>query len=323
MGAFPSGDSFRSILSFFFVNQRELGNSEEAKVYPMATINSRNRSTADGIKADGTRAAKKAAYSPLMDALARLGYAVRGVMYVMIGAIALQAALGKTTSPADQVGAIAAIGHLPSGRILLWVILVGLISYSLWGMIRAILDPFRKGTDTAGLLARGGYLVSAATYAFFALATYGLLHGSGSSSGSGQLTQVVSKLMQSPSGRLLVAGMGAAVVMGGLYQIYAGVTMNFEHRFKPYALSADQLRTAKQMGKIGTAVRGLVIAITGFFILLAATSADPSKARGFSGALSYLGQQPYGVWLLAIVAAGLIFLGIYSLMSAAWFRLRQ
>lgn len=289
----------------------------------MTTARTRKQSTVENLQADGTRAAKKAAYSPLMDALARLGYAVRGIMYVAIGAIALQAALGKSSSPADQIGAIAAIGRVAGGKIVLWVILVGLISYALWGVIRAILDPFHKGSDTGGLMARGGYLVSAASYIFFAFATYGLIRGTGSGGGSNATIQFVSKLMEMQAGRWLVAIIGLAVLLGGLYQIYAGITMNFEQRFKPYALSGDELRTAKQMGKIGTAVRGLVIGIIGVFLILAATSADPAKARGFSGALSFLGNQPYGIYVLAIVAAGLIFLGLYSLMAAAWFRLRQ
>src|SRR5512138_1582110 len=129
----------------------------------MARSQSNSRSTVDNIKADGERAAKKAAYSPVMVALARLGYAVRGLLYVTIGAIALQAALGKATSPADQIGAIAALGRLSSGRILLWVMLAGLSAYALWGIVRAIADPFHKGSDTNGLLARAGYVVSAVT----------------------------------------------------------------------------------------------------------------------------------------------------------------
>jgi hypothetical protein len=290
----------------------------------MATAQSNKRSTAQGVKADGERAAKKAATSPLMEALARLGYAVRGAMYFMIGSIALQSALGKASTPADQIGAIAAIGRLPSGRILLWVVLVGLASYALWGIIRAVLDPFHKGSDTSGMLARGGYLISAVSYAFFAFATYGLLRGTSSSGGgSAQTVQFVSKVMQVPAGRILVAALGLGVVLAGLYQIYAGFQLNFEQRFKTYALTPDQLRTAIQMGKIGTIVRGIVISIVGAFLILAATSADPSKARGFSGALSFLGQQPYGLWVLAIIAIGLMFLGIYSLMSAAWFRLKR
>ncbi len=251
------------------------------------------------------------------------GYAVRGVMYVAIGAISLQAAIGKTTSPADQIGAIAAVGRVAGGRIVLWVMLVGLASYALWGIVRAVFDPFHKGSDTGGLLARAGYLVSAFSYAFFALATYGLIRGTGSSSGSNQTIQFVAGLMHAPAGRWLVGLIGIGVVIAGLAQIYMGLTMNFEQRFKPYALSADELKTAREMGKIGTAVRGVVIGIVGALLVLAATSANPGQARGFSGALTFLGRQPYGIYLLGIVAAGLIFLGLYSLMAAAWFRLKR
>jgi hypothetical protein len=290
----------------------------------MATTKSRKQvSPTDDIKAQGARAAKKAAYSPMMMALARLGYGVRGLMYITIGAIALQAAIGKAASPADQIGAIAALGRLSTGRTLLWLILVGLVAYALWGIVRAVVDPFHKGSDTKGWLARGGYLISAVSYLFFALATYGLLHGSGSSGGSGQTIQFVSKIMQVSAGRIIIAVIGIATLVGGLYQIYSGITMNFEQTLKPYALTPEEYRTAKDMGKIGMAVRGLVIGMMGVFLVLAATSADPSKARGFSGALTFLGQQPYGIYLLGIVAAGLIFLGLYSLMSAVWFRLKR
>ncbi len=288
------------------------------------TTNTRNRQSGGGNVVDqGQRAAKQAAYSPLMDALARLGYAVRGVLYVVIGAISLQAALGKTASPADQITAIAAVGHLPAGRILLWVMFVGLAAYSLWGIVRAIFDPFHKGSDTSGLASRAGYIISAVSYAFLALTAYGLIHGTSSPGSTANTINFVTKLMQAPAGRTLVGLIGIAILIGGLYQIYAGITENFEQRFKPYALTGDELKTAREMGKIGTAVRGIVIGIIGAFLLLAATSGNPSQARGFDGALRFLGQQPYGIYLLGIVAIGLIFLGLYSLMAAAWFRLRR
>ncbi len=289
----------------------------------MAQTRNQPQSPTDQIKSEGKRAATKAAYSPLMDALARLGYAVRGVMYVVIGAISLQAALGKTNSPADQISAIAAIGRLPEGRILLWVMVIGLAAYALWGIVRAVFDPFHKGSDRSGLMARAGYIISAVTYAFLALTAYGLLHGTSGTTSTASTIRFVTQLMQMPAGRYLVFAIGIGTLIGGFYQIYAGITENFEQRFKPYALSGDQLKTAREMGKIGTAVRGIVIAIIGVFLVLAATSADPARARGFDGALRFLGQQPGGVYVLAIVAAGLIFLGIYSLMAAAWFRLRR
>jgi hypothetical protein len=275
------------------------------------------------IKQDGKKAAKQAAYSPMMDRLARLGYAVKGFIYIAMGYIAFLGAIGKNRTPADQLGAIAAFAKLPYANIFLWVILIGLISYSIGGVIRAVLDPFHKGTAIKGLLARGGFLISAITYASFAVATYGLISGTKSGSGSNQTVQLVSRLMEMPLGRFLVVAVGLASVAAGLYQIYMGITLNFDQRFKPYALTREQLQVARQVGRFGTVARGIVFALVGFFLCLAAYYANPNRAQGFAGALRFLAQQPYGSWLLGIIATGLIAFGIYSLMSAAWFRLKD
>lgn len=275
------------------------------------------------IKADAKKAAKDAAFSPLMERLARLGYGVKGFLYIAIGFISIAGALGKSSTPADQIGAIVSFSKLPYASLLLWIILIGLISYSIWGVIRAVLDPFHKGSDLKGLLARGGYLISAATYASFALPTYHLLIGSRGGTGANGTAQMVGKVMNLPMGRWLVAAIGLAAIAAGLYQVYMGYKMDFDQRFKPYALTPDQLRIAKQLGRFGTMARGIVFAIVGFFVTVAAYQANASHAKGFDGALDYLAKQPYGLWLLGIIALGLIAFGIYSVMSAAWFKLKR
>jgi hypothetical protein len=269
----------------------------------------------------GKRAAKGAAYSPTMERLARLGYGIKGLIYITIGLLAIQGALGRGKTPADQLGAIRTFSQLPFAQVLLWVVLIGLISYSLWGIVRAVMDPFHKGTDTEGLLSRGGYLVSAATYATFVLPTYHLIMGAGSSGGN--QTQLVAKIMSLPFGRLIVGVVGVAAIGAGLYQCYLGLESKFEKQFKTYALNQEQYRLAIQIGRFGTIARGIVFAIVGFFFFLAAYTASPGRAQGISGALDYLARQPYGLWLMGIVAVGLIAFGIYSLMTSAWFRLKR
>ncbi len=281
------------------------------------------KGSVNSVKADGKQAAKKAAYSPTMDRLTRLGYAIKGLIYIIIGLLAIQGALGKSSTPADQLGAIAAISKLPYGMLALWIVLIGLISYSLWGLIRAFLDPFHKGNDTEGLLIRGGYLVSAVTYASFILPTYELITGAGGGSQSHQTVKFVAAVMSTTWGRVGVGILGLAVVAGGFYQIYLGITSNFDKQFKPYALNPQQLKIAKQLGRYGTIARGVVFALVGFFLCLAAFYANPSTAKGFNGALNFLARQPYGLWLLGIIALGLIAFGIYSVMSAAWFKLKK
>lgn len=281
-----------------------------------------NRSSIRSMETQGKQAAKQAAYSPIMERLTRIGYGVKGLIYITIGLLAIQGALGKAKTPADQFGAIRTFGKLPFGQALLWIILIGLISYALWGVIRAVLDPFHKGTDLKGLIARGGYLISAATYTFFAWPTYQLITHTRTSSGSNQ-AQFIGQIMALPMGRFLVGVIGAAAIAAGLYQVYLGIQSKFEKQFQTYALNHDQYKLAIQIGRFGTIARGIVFAIIGFFFCLAAYYANPSRAQGVAGALKFLAKQPYGLWLLGIVAAGLIAFGIYSLMTAAWFRFKR
>ena len=280
-------------------------------------------STVKSVEAKGKQVAKEAAFNPWMERLTRLGYAVKGFLYVAIGFIAIAGALGRSKTPADQLGAIQEFSKLPYAGILLWVILLGLISYSLWGVIRAALDPFHKGNDLKGLLTRGGYLLSAVTYATFVIPTYHLINGASGGAGSASTVKMVSTVMNMTMGRWLVGAAGLAVIAAGLYQMYMGIKMDFDQRFKPYALTAEQLKIAKQMGRFGTIARGVVFGLVGYFLVLAAYEANPGHAQGFDGALKYLARQPYGLWILAVIALGLIAFGLYSFMSAAWFRLKE
>lgn len=275
------------------------------------------------IKDEGKKAAEEAAFSPLMEKLMRLGYAVKGFLYVAIGLIAIAGALGKNSTPADQIGAIVSFSKLPYASIFLWIILIGLVSYSLWGVVRAVFDPLHKGHDMKGLLARGGFLISAITYASFVLPTYHLINGARGGSGTNSTVKMVSSVMNLPMGRWLVGAIGLAMLAAGLYQIYMGIKMNFDQFYKPYELSSEQFRVAKQMGRFGTAARGIVFALAGYFVVLAAYQANPGHARGFDGAFKYLAHQPYGIYLLGIIALGMIAFGLYSLMMAAWLRLRR
>jgi hypothetical protein len=279
---------------------------------------------ATNIKTDVKRAAQKAAFNPLMEALTRLGYGVRGLIYIVMGLLALNVSLGKGGSPTDQQGAIAAIGRQPAGMFLLWIILFGLISYSLWGVIRAVMDPLHKGNDLKGWVARGAYLVSAVGYATLILPTYGYIAGAGSKTQSGNQTQkFLVMIMSKPWGHLVIGLIGLVVIAVGLQQIYQGFNSSFDKQFQTYRMTAQQIKWATQMGRFGTAARGFVFALIGGSLVLAAVNSNSSQQIGFDPALTSLLHQPYGIWLLGIVAIGLIAFGAYSLLSAALFRLKR
>jgi large-conductance mechanosensitive channel len=287
----------------------------------MSTIN-RSEGSLGHIKADVKRQGKKAATSPLMEALTRLGYGVRGLIYVTMGLLAFNVALGKGGAPVDQQAAINAIGSQPAGMFLLWAVLLGLISYSLWGIIRAVLDPLQKGNDMKGLIERAGFLFSAASYAILILPTYRTVTGAGQSA-SGAQQQSMTSIMSMSWGPIVIGILGLIVIAAGVYQIMQGINASFDRQFQTYAMNATEIRLATQLGRFGTATRGVIFALIGGLMCLAATQSNPNQPVGLDAALATLLKQPYGVFLLGVVAFGLIAFGVYSMLSAAWFRIKK
>ena len=275
------------------------------------------------IKSDVGRAVQKAADSPLLEAMTRLGYGVRGFIYIIVGLLAAQVALGKGGALASPQGAIAVIGKQPAGLILLWVILVGVISYSVWGVIRAVLDPLDKGNDMSGLLTRFGFVASALGYAFLAYSTYGYISGHSQSANGSQTQKLIASVMAMPMGRWVIGILGLVVLGVGFYQIYLGFTAGFDRQFQTYALTSKEVKLVTDVGRFGTSARGVVFAVVGILISLAAYQANPSQPIGMDAALAALLHQPYGIWLLGVIAVGLMAFGFYSLLSAAWFRLKR
>ncbi len=269
------------------------------------------------------KAAKKGEYSPLMEALTRYGYGVRGLIYIVMGLLALQVTLGKGGALASPQGAIAVIGKQPAGMILLWVVLVGLISYSLWGVVRAVMDPLNKGRDAKGLIARAGYLASAFGYAILIIPTYGYITGASKTANGSQTQKFITTIIALPWGRWAIGILGLVVLLAGLYQIYQGVSAGFERQFHTYVLTPKEKKLVTGVGRFGTTARGVVLAIVGGLFGLAAYQANPSQQVGMDTALATLLHQPYGIWLLGIVALGLIAFGIYSMLFALWFRIRR
>ena len=279
------------------------------------------------VQQEGKRIAHKATTSPLMENLLRLGYVVRGVIYGAVGLLALQAALGGKGAITDLQGAIAKLGQSTLGGIVLYAILVGLVGYGLWGFIRAITDPLHKGTDAKGIAERIGYALSGVSYLLLAFTTYGLITGSGSAARSGgqtaQTQQTAGRLLSQPWGTW-VLGIVAVIIIGvGLLQILRGLRQDFDQQFNPYALSSEQRKGLNRLGQFGTAARGFVFTLIGLFLFQAAYRNDPSLAKGIDGVLTALLQQPYGLWLLGIVALGLIAFGVYSAMSGVLLRIRR
>jgi hypothetical protein len=254
---------------------------------------------------------------PWVEPLARFGYAARGVVYLLIGWLAVETALGARRHATDSHGALRYVAEksIP----LLWLLAVGLLGYALWRVVQGVLDAEGKGGDPKGLAKRAAMVGTGLIYGGLAFAAARLAMGAHDS--GGQATQAwTARLMSMPFGRWLVAGVGIGVVVGGVMQIRRGWLGKLSDVLIQ-GISASQRRLALRAGKLGLIARGVVFLIIGGFLIEAAIHIDASRARGLSGALETLARQPHGAWLLGATAVGLAAFGVYSLLLARYRRI--
>ncbi len=262
-------------------------------------------------------------HNPWVEGLARIGYVVRGVLYIVVGILAVQVALGAGGQTTDKKGAIEVIGAQPFGKVLLVAMAIGLVGYSLWGFVRAILDPLKRGTKPKGIAQRVGYLVSAVTYGSLVFPTIAYIQGASQGGNSQSSQDFTAKLLGLPFGQGLVVIVGLIGLAGGLGQIWLGISADFKKDLRQDQMSPNEIEWAVRVGRFGSIARGIVFAMLGFFIVQAALAYDPKKAQGLDGALRTIVHQPYGPWLLAFVALGLVSFGVYSILCARWIKLTK
>lgn len=262
--------------------------------------------------------AKRQASKPWVHVLERLGFLTRGAIYLIIGLLALKLAFGAGGATASPSSAIKLVGSQPYGEILLIIIALGLAGYSLWGFIRAILDPLGRGNDLNGLIDRAGFLFSGFSYAALLIPTVQSLLNKPSSQGS--TAGLWAKLVSGPSGKWVMIGLGLFWLGAAIGQWAEAFTARFLRDLKVTSMSSDEIRTATLLGKTGYAARGVVFFLIGITVLKNFFAAGSTPPKGFSDALSALAHAPYGLVILAIVATGLILFGIYSMLCAKWNR---
>jgi hypothetical protein len=262
---------------------------------------------------------RQAAAHPWVQRLARLGYAAKGLVYFIVGLLAAQAAFGAGGKTTDTSGALETIVTQPFGKFLLGIVTLGLIGYAVWRLVQTILDPENSNQqmNAKRIAKRLGYAFSAIAYFSLAITSIKLIIGSGSSN-SDSVKDSTIYLLSQPFGRWLVVLLGLTVIGVGISYLYQAYKANFRRHFKLAQMSRTEQIWAVRLGRFGIAARGIVFGIIGIFLIIAAIQLDGTEARGLGGALASLAQQPFGPWILGIVALGLIAYGIYSVIEARY-----
>lgn len=248
--------------------------------------------------------------------LVKLGLAARGVLYLIVGLLALQVAVGGGQEEASKTGALHEVASRPFGTVLVWVLAVGLFGYALWQLAAVLVGPAADPT-VRGAKDRVKAAVDAALYGGVGVIAVGVATGSAESGGVEAWT---ARVLTWPGGRVLVGLAAVAILGGGLYLVYEGWKARFTDELELGRLSATGRRTVIRLGRAGRIARGVSFGLIGGLVLAASLSYDSDKAGGLDSALRTLAGQPYGQWLLGLVALGLLAYGLYCLVEV---RLRR
>ena len=256
--------------------------------------------------------------SPWLGRLARLGYVAKGVVYLVIGFLALREALGGGKT-ADPGGAMKSIGSQPFGGVMLTLLAIDLACYALWKLVQGVLDADGKSSAPHGILRRVGYVGSAAIHGTFAFTAAQSILGAEDSSEDAATASALA--YQPPLGQILVGLVGLGVIGVGLYQLYAAYKAMFRADLRLDLMSEAQERWVTYAGRVGTAARAVAISLAGAFVVLAAYQSDPGETRSLGAALESLQQQPLGSYMLGAIAVGLLVYGVFMFAIARYRRI--
>ena len=231
----------------------------------------------------------------------RLGFAARGLLYIIIAVLLLRT--GRAEDPEGALDYLADGG----GRIMLFLIAAGFIAYGIWRMSDALFNIEGHESSGKGMRQRLGAAGSGIVHLLLAWQAIRLIRGAASAGGGGSQGGVETALAL-PGGQLLLILAGALLIGVGIFQLVKAAKAEFLRHLEPRIARQDW---AKWTGRIGYAARGLVFAISGYFLLQAGLDDRASKAGGIEEALEWL-SDPWNM----VVGLGLLAFGLYSLIEA-------
>lgn len=262
--------------------------------------------------------AQEARNHPALEWLAKIGTAVYGVMYVVVGWLAIQIAFGESAGKASGSGAFREMAQQPFGEVMLWVATVGLGALALWKLCEAVAGHQEEdgGKLVLARAASGGKAI-----VFVVLAVLAFQTVTGSSGGGGSEEGYTAKLMKLPFGPALVVTVCLAVIGYGVYSIYKGLSDKWRKSLEPDGSAGDIGKAVTILARTGYASRGFAFGVIGVLFVWAGFTHDAAKSGGLDQALLKLRDAPFGKILLVAVAIGLACYGAFN-VAKAWY-LRQ
>jgi len=250
----------------------------------------------------------------------RFGYAACGVVYTVIGLLAIAAALGLSKEPTGSHGVLHFFAQLPFGPLALAGLGVGLAGYAALNFAGALRDPERRGVTGWGLFSRALDALTGALYVMLAITALVMIVDPQHDANETAVASV-DRLVRMPLGSLIVSTIGMALMVSGGYLFYRAVKEPFGDMLDRRSLSSLVRRMISFAARAGTLARGVIFAICGMTALRAAGSNELERVADIGDALAEIGSATFGPLLLGIVGAGFVAYGAYQLAKARYQRI--
>lgn len=258
--------------------------------------------------------------SPWIERLARIGFVAKGVVHILIGFLAVRAALGSRGegSTTGSSGALGSITDEPFGQVILGVIAAGLFGYAVWRILEAVLDTSGRGTDGKGLAVRVGSAGKALIYGALGLEAARLVMGSRSGDSGESTEHWTAVALSTPFGQALVVIAGLSVAAYGVYQLTRAWRSKLSRDLELSRVPHESRGWITKVSRFGIGARGVVFLLIGYLLVTAGVTQRASQAEDVGGALRTLGSEPFGPIALATVGVGLIAYGLYEFLNARY-----
>ncbi len=239
--------------------------------------------------------------------LVRLGYVARGLVYMLLGYLALSTANRAAGGPQ---AAFDVIQNVPLGTLVLYLAALGLLAYAIFKLCCALGDVEHHGSDAKGLAMRIGDGGSAIAHMLLAWTALQFAQGDKQRAGSDDAgQQAASSVLTWDLGNFLIGVIGIALIIGAALQARNAVSAHFMR------LVSGAPEPVLWIGRAGHAARAVVFLLIGWSLVRSAWFENGKEVKGLGDALMSLRDNGT---LYTLVAIGLLLFGVFSLIVARY-----
>ena len=256
---------------------------------------------------------------PWVEPVVRVGYAAKGIIYILMGVLALRLALGFAGGRAtDASGVLHLLLRQPMGVVLVGIIGIGILTYATWHIAESLTNARHRPATWRGRTDRALGVLKALVYGGVGWQAMRLVLGLRDTSTNPD--GYARDAMRVPLGDVLLVLIGIGIAVYGLFEIRKSWSGRFDDDLDE-GRARGEVPLLLGIGRWGMGARGVILILMGTGLAQAGLEQRAANARGYAESMWTLFAQPSGRWLLAVVAAGLVCFGILQLLHARFARL--